>query len=150
LRVTLNIAIYDGLPLISKWFEIENRSCIKWTLNSFTLEELAVVERDSQLDDADFMLLNIHVESDYTFGGGTYKDANSTVHWIADKRYTSQVSWSLNTPCLPEVKPIRGPEDVLGCGGVFKSFRTWLMPLDSDDRERQGLALKRFYRTVAP
>jgi hypothetical protein len=151
MNVTLHIAIYDGLPLISKWFEIENRSCITWTLNSFKLEELATAERESSVDmNGTTMLPNIHIETDYAFGGDTHKHANHAIHWVTDKRYTSQVCYSLNLPCLLEVKPPLGPEEILACGSVFKSFRAWLMPFDSDDRERKGLALKRFYRTVVP
>ena len=32
----------------------------------------------------------------------------------------------------------------------LRLFRTYELLLDSDDRERRGLALRRFYRTVAP
>jgi hypothetical protein len=146
LCVTLHTAIYDGIPLISKWFELENESGSLHTLNSFKLEELAVAERDSGAAEKSGLLPNIHVETDYCVGLG----AQPAVHWAKDARYTSQVNYNLDLPCLLEVKPPLGPEEDLPPGNVFKSFRVWLMPFDSDDRERKGLALKRFYCTVAP
>lgn len=43
-----------------------------------------------------------------------------------------------------------GPDEDIPDGAKFSSFRTWLMPFDSDDRDRKGLFLKRMYRKIAP
>ena len=48
----------------------------------------------------------------------------------------------------------RGPAAQLGPAGFhgrsFASFRTYVLLHDSDEAERQGLALRRMYRTLAP
>ena len=43
-----------------------------------------------------------------------------------------------------------GPGVSLQPGETFKSFRTFEILHDSDDRERKGLARRKMYRTVAP
>jgi hypothetical protein len=43
-----------------------------------------------------------------------------------------------------------GPEQTIAPGESFQTFRTFVLPYDSYDRERQGLALRRMYRTLAP
>lgn len=43
-----------------------------------------------------------------------------------------------------------GPDVVLPAGGRFSTFRNWMMPFDSDDRERKGLFVQRMYKVIAP
>lgn len=153
LRVKLNYALYDGMPCISKWFEIENNTGMAVSLNEFTLEQLAMAEPESPVEAKDphqFLKPNIHVESDWGFLGFTEREADKTEHWSTDPRYKSQCNYPLLTPCLLEVKLPMGPDEEIAAGGSFESFRTWLMPFDSYDRDRKGLALKRMYRKIAP
>jgi hypothetical protein len=53
-------------------------------------------------------------------------------------------------PCLLEVRPELGPDQIVAPGKTFSSFHAFVMPLDSYDRERNGLARRRFYRILAP
>lgn len=46
----LNYALYDGIPCISKWMEIENKSGMGITLDEFTLEQLAMAEPESPVE----------------------------------------------------------------------------------------------------
>ncbi len=153
IKVKLHYALYDGLPCISKWLEIENQSGESVNLDKFVLEQLAMAEPESpvELKEADkFRKPNIHVESDWAFHGFIEKEADETEYWNTDPRYTSQCNYPLVTPCLLEVKLPMGPDELIENKTSFESFRTWLMPFDSDDRERKGLFLKRLYRTIAP
>lgn len=152
-KVKLNYALYDGIPCISKWFEIENQTGMPITLDEFTLEQLAMAEPESPVEakrPEQFLKPNIHVESDWAFLGFTEREADRTECWNVDPRYTSQCNYPLLTPCLLEVKLPMGPDEDIPDGAKFQSFRTWLMPFDSDDRERKGLFLKRMYRKIAP
>ena len=66
-KVKLNYALYDGIPCISKWMEIENKSGMGITLDEFTLEQLAMAELESPVEakrPEQFLKPNIHVESD--------------------------------------------------------------------------------------
>lgn len=153
IRVKLHYALYDGIPCFSKWMEIENRSGVPVVLNEFTLEQLAMAEPESPVESTrpeQFLKPNIHVESDWGFLGFTEREAERTEFWNIDPRYTSQCNYPMVTPCLLEVKLPMGPDEDIAHGGIFESFRTWLMPFDSDDRERKGLFLKRMYKTIAP
>jgi len=93
---------------------------------------------------------NIHIESDYAFHGMSFKESNKVVHWEKDPRYTSQVNYGLNTPCLLECKLPIGPEEVIDPGNQFESFRVWELLFDSYDKQRKGLATNRFYSLIAP
>ncbi len=151
--VKLHYVLYDGIPTISKWFEIDNKSNIAINLDEFVLEQLAMAEPESPVELKNperFRKPNIHVESDWGFLGFTEKEADKTEHWSTDPRYTSQCNYPMITPCLLEVKLPMGPDEFLEAGAHFQSFRTWLTPFDSDDRDRKGLFLKRMYRTIAP
>ena len=152
-KVKLHYALYDGLPCISKWFEIENRTGADINLDSFVLEQLAMAEPESPVEAKRpemFRKPNIHVESDWGFLGFIEKIADKTEHWNPDPRYTSQCNYPLLTPCLLEVKLPMGPDERISNGSSFSSFHTWLMPFDSEDRDRKGLFVKRMYRTIAP
>lgn len=153
IKVKLHYAIYDGLPCMSKWMEIENHTGVVFTLDEFMLEQLAMVEPESPvelLDPDKFIKPNIHVESDWGFHGFIEREAEETEYWNTDPRYTSQCNYPMVTPCLLEVKLPMGPDEIVPDGGSFTSFRTWIMPFDSETRERKGLFLQRMYRKIAP
>lgn len=153
LKVKLHFAVYDKIPVIKKWFEIENQSSLSVNIDHFQLEYLAFAEPESPGggDPATFRLPNIHVESDYACNGCfTEKETDITEKWVEDKEYTSQRNYLLQTPCILQVAPPIGPDQQLKAGGTFKSFGVYEMPFDSDDRERKGLFTRHFYRTVAP
>lgn len=143
LELDLHVAVYDGYPIISKWFELNNKADYAYMLNEFMLEDLAMVEPESIVDGpVKFRPVNIYVESDW--------DEGFTTHWEKDPRYTSQVSYALETPCQLQVRLPRGPQDIIEAGGTFKSFRNWIMPYDTEDRERKSLFFKRFCNHIAP
>lgn len=153
LKVKLHFAVYDQIPVIAKWFEIENNSALPITIDHFQLEYLAFAEPESPGggDPATFRLPNIHVESDYACNGCfTEKETDITEKWVEDRAYTSQRNYLLQTPCILQVAPPIGPDQQLPGGQIFNSFRVYEMPFDSDDRERKGLFTRHFYRTVAP
>lgn len=126
-KVKLHYALYDGLPCISKWFEIENRTGADINLDSFVLEQLAMAEPESPVEAKSpemFRKPNIHVESDWGFLGFIEKIADKTEHWNPDPRYISQCNYPLLTPCLLEVKLPMGPDERICNGGSFSSFHT--------------------------
>ena len=80
----------------------------------------------------------------------SWSNHSAAVHWEPDPEYETQVNYNRHTPCLLECRPPRGPDQIIPPGGNFVSFRAFEMPLDSTDRERRGLAVRRMYRTLAP
>jgi hypothetical protein len=151
ITVYVHYEMYDGIPLLAKWLSIENGSGARVRLNRFTNEILAAVEYESAVNSGRWNYPNIHVESDYEFGGGmTSGTCNQTAHWTTDPDYTTQVNYKLETPCLLQVHPPLGPDIDILPGKSFESYRTYELVFDSTDRERKGLAQRRMYRTIAP
>ena len=145
-RIELHYEIYDGVPVIGKWLDVFNESDKPVNLDRFTLEELAIVEYETNVDHVPLSPdeRTIHVESDFA------QVSCGTTYWETDPRYTTQVNYSLQTPCLLVSRLPYGPDEIIGPGGSFESYRNWIMPYDSEDRERKSLALKRFRTTLAP
>ena len=151
IAVSVHYEMYDGLPLMTKWFSLTNDSDKAVVLNSFASEILAMVEGSSSVESIKgFVLPNIHVECDYEFHGMSSADANVGVNWVKDPQYSTQVNYRRETPCLLECRPPIGPGVTVKPGESFESFRTYELIHDSTDRERKGLAQRRMYRTVAP
>jgi len=151
LTVSVNYEMYEGIPLLCKWLTIHNSSDKTVRLNTFTSEILAMVEYESHVESyGKWNLPNIHVESDYEFGGMNAYVANHTTYWQRDPDYLTQVSYLRENPCLLESRPPVGPDQDVEPGGTFESFRTFELVFDSTERERKGLAVRRMYRTVAP
>ncbi len=151
ISVSVHYEMYQGIPLICKWLTVTNHSERPVTLDAFTSEILAAVEGSSAVESIRGMALpNMHVESDFSFHGMTSAGANAAVHWNADPEYLTQVNYRRLTPCLLEVHPPLGPNFAISPGETFESFRTFELFFDSTDRERNGLAMRRMYRTIAP
>lgn len=151
--VKLHFSIYDHIPVIRKRLEVVNQSALTVQIDHFQLEYLAFAEPESPGggDPSKFLLPNIHIESDYACAGSfTEKETDITEKWVTDPAYTSQRNYLLQTPCILEVSPKIGPDQELPTGKTFHSFSVYELPFDSYDRERQGLFLRHFYRTIAP
>jgi hypothetical protein len=154
LQVTVHYEMYDGIPGLSKWFTISNNGPEAINLDSFTAEVLAFVPYEDPVEFREGVSISppdIHVETDYAFGGFTVKNSSRhSVHWTPDPHWKSQVNWARQTPSLLKVAPPQGPDQTIKPNEAFESFRVFELIFDSSDRERKGLALRRFYRTIAP
>ena len=147
----VHFEMYDGIPTLGKWIEFTNNSEMLVQLNSFKLEQLAMVEGESLVDIPDnWTLPNIHIESDYAFGSMQQKPSDNTTYWVPDTRYTSQTNYPLQLPCMLEVKPPLGPETGIASGESLKTFLVWETPMDTRDEERKGLTIRKMYRTISP
>lgn len=154
LRVSVHYELYDGVPALSKWLTVTNSGTAPVTLNRFTSEILAAVEYSSDVEVRDGVAASnplVRVDTDYAFGGSSADQANRrAVHWVPDPLYTSQVNYRRQNPCLLEVRPELGPDQLIEPGKSFESFRAFILPQEPVDRERRGLEVRRMYRTIAP
>ncbi len=149
--VVVHYEMYDGIPLLSKWISVKTEGHPDLKINHFTSEILAVREEESSVDHGPgLMTPNLLVQTDYAFHDMSSRFSNQCVRWLPDPDYTSQVNYQRLTPNLLKVGPPIGPGVTLSPGDEWQSFRTWELPFDSHDRERKGLAERRFYRTIAP
>jgi len=154
IEVAVHYELYNGLPLIVKWLSIRNGSDKPVEIGKVVNEKLALVEEESAVVGSSEEMKKqhgIYVETNYAFNNAMrYDISDQTTHWKTDSAYTSQVNYNFQTPCLLEVYPEKVTSIALSPGKSFKSVRTHELLMDSYDRERRGLAIRKMYRTVAP
>ena len=152
--VTVQYALYDGIPLLVKSLSIENKSKVSIDINRVINERLALVEEESAVVGSPEQMKKqhgIYVETNYAFNNAMrYDISDQTTHWNVDPAYTSQVNYNYQTPCLLEVYPEKLIRVSLNPNETFNSVRTHELLMDSYDRERRGLAIRKMYRVVAP
>lgn len=151
--VTVNLELYDGIPLLGHWLEFENGGDAALTIDSFASLRLPLVEAESRVEPQrlGIRLPNVYVETDYAFRAMTGADGSShCVRWLEDEEFHTQVNYRKETLCTLEVAPDVGPAQVVPPGGRFSTFRTWVLAPDREDHERQTLAQRRMYRILAP
>jgi hypothetical protein len=163
-QVSVHYEMYDGLPLLCKQVVVKNAGTDEAKIDTMTTEVLAVPHDQAS---------RIWIESDYTFHKMT------TTRWEEDPLYTTysegrepiedlryipngtlddpwkkvdsrEYSGSGAARYLLLSEYSQGLAKVLKPGEAFTSFRTYEILHDSDDAERQGLARRKMFRTVAP
>ena len=152
-RVSVHYELYDGVPVLCKWITVHNGGSEAVTITGFTSEILAAVEYGSDVEDRAGAARhpNVHVETDYAFLSMSSLNAGRhAIRWMPDPDFETQVNYARLNPCLLQVGPDLGPAVAIAPGEPFTSFRTFMLPFDSYDRERNGLAQRRMYRTIAP
>ncbi|NJI73937.1 LamG domain-containing protein [Sphingobacterium kitahiroshimense] len=167
IEVKVNYEIYQGLPVITKWVEVLNNSDNLIRLNQIETEVLAV--NQDQIN-------RIHVESDFSFAlvnanlkGSAlmhyqgdkieaYQAGESTTKWVVDQEYNTWATHNqaedgfLDFPhrnLLVSHLPM-GPDVDISNKESFKSYLTFELLQDADDRERKSLAHRRMYKKLAP
>ncbi len=153
-QLSVHYALYDNLPLIMKWITIKNNGNSPLTINRVKHEVLAMVEEESAVVGKPELMKKqqgIYIETNYAFNNAMRYDlSDQTLHWKIDSTYTSQVNYDYNTPCVLEVYPDKVTGIDLQPGALFTSVRTLELLMDSYDRERRGLAIRKMYSTIAP
>lgn len=155
ITVDINYELYDGIPAFSKWIEVHNNSDKRIKVDEIVSEYLAVSDHNptnKNFGRPDLAYKpNIHLETDYAFGAQKTQIANSNgIHWSSDQDYITQISFNRDIPNQVKAYPINGYHVFLESNKSLESIRAFVMPFDSFDDERNGLALRKMYRTVAP
>lgn len=166
LEVRVNYEIYQGMPVMAKWIEVINHGNKKVTLNQMECEVLAVnqdqVPRMHVESDFSFALVNADLQGSalmhYKGNPKAYHVGSSTTKWVVDSEYNTWASHNqaedkfLGFPhhCLLLSTLPMGPNTVVSKEEPFKSYLTFELLQDSDDRERKTLAHRRLYKVLAP
>lgn len=152
--VTVHYQILDGMPLIIKWLSIENKSAGAIQIDRVVHEILGLVEEESAVVGKPEEMKKqhgIYVETNYAFNNAMrYDISDQTTHWKTEPAYTSQVNYNYETPCLLEIYPEKAPGIALKTGESFHSPRTHELLMDSYDRQRRGLMIRKMYQKIAP
>lgn len=154
IKIQVNYELYDGIPLLIKWIEVVNNSTSAITVDGLVNEILGLVEEESAVvGKVSEMKVQhgIYFESNYAFNNAMRYDlSDQTTHWLADSTYTSQVNYNYDTPCLVEIYPDKVANITISKGSSLKSVRTHELLMDSYDRQRRGMMIRKMYRTIAP
>lgn len=154
IKIQVNYELYDGIPLLVKWIEVINHSASIITVDGLVNEILGLVEEESAVvGKVSEMKVQhgIYLETNYAFNNAMrYDISDQTTHWLADSAYTSQVNYNYDTPCLVEIYPEKVANIKITQGSSLKSVRTHELLMDSYDRQRRGLMIRKMYRTIAP
>ncbi|MFD1163719.1 hypothetical protein [Hwangdonia seohaensis] len=155
LVVSVNYELYDGIPALSKWISIKNNSNQPVKVDQIISEYLGIADHNpygGYRGREDLKVKpNIHFETDYAFSAMAANVANhQTVHWGTDQDYVTQISWIQDVPNTMRIYPDNGYHVNVAAGESFESIRSFMIPYDSYDKERNGLAQRKMYRTVAP
>lgn len=152
--VTVHYQILNGMPLMIKWLSIENKSAGAIQIDRVVHEILGLVEEESAVVGKPEEMKKqhgIYVETNYAFNNAMrYDISDQTTHWKTEPAYTSQVNYNYETPCLLEIYPEKAPGIALKTGESFHSPRTHELLMDSYDRQRRGLMIRKMYQKIAP
>lgn len=171
-EVKVNYEIYQGIPVIAKWFEIINSGNRKVVLNNFESEVLAINQDQVK---------RLHVESDFSFAAVNkdilssslsnsklkrsaddpylkYTRPSSTTLWTVDPEYNTWATQNQAEDKLLEFahrnlllsRLPAGPNVFVTKETPFKSYITFELLQDSDDKERRSLGNRRMYKKLAP
>ncbi len=153
-EVAVHYEIFDGIPVLDKWVTIENKSGNELKINQVVNEILATPEEESAVVGKPEKIKKpqkLYIENNFAYNNAMrYELSDQATHWKIDSSYTSQVNYYLETPCVVEVYPFLGVGIDLPPKEQYKSIRTYELLLDSYDRERNGLARRKMYRTLFP
>lgn len=154
LNLKVHYEIFDNIPLISKYLTMENEGKNDYKIDQVTHEMLAIVEEESAVVGSTEKMKKQHqlyVENNFAFNNSMNAElSDQASHWKMDSSYTSQVNYNYETPAILEIYPEKGIGITLASNERFESIRSYELVLDSYDRERNGLARKKMYRTIAP
>ena len=154
LVVAIQYELYDDIPLIVKSLQIKNTGAKTFRIDRVVNEILGLVEEESAVVGKPEEMKKqhgIYIETNYAFNNAMrYDISDQTTHWKTDSSYTSQVNYYYQTPCLLEIYPEKAPGIDLKPSETFNSVRTHELLMDSYDRQRRGLMIKKMYKTVAP
>lgn len=153
-HVAIQYELYDALPLIIKSLRLTNSRDAGVKINEVVNEVLGLVEEESAVEGNERTMRKqhgIYVETNFAYNNSMrYELSDQFTQWLQDTTYTSQVNYALHTPAQLEINPQHGPGVSVKRGDVFESVRTAELLLDTYDRERRGLMIRRMYRTLAP
>lgn len=180
LEVKVVYEMYNNIPVMSKWIEIENAGAESVRLNSFKAEILALVEKAPKIDSGtprewrifgstekpekgeqldaprDYIdrFTQIFAVTDYAMGGDmeALKD-NPGIRWVHDHPEYEKTGiryYGQYKPARMEATLPFGPELDIVGGKKWESFRVFEMVRDATDEQRRGLAEQAFWKAMAP
>jgi hypothetical protein len=171
LKVEVHYEMYVGAPLMTKWVNVKNTGDKKVIIEKMAAEQLAVPrsQRRRLHVEADYTCFRMHTprwELDPRFATTTDHSSNYHEYMLGEAIYYYPTRWMDDLWSVPNEDVLgfreggmrtlmssrypHGPGKHLRGGETFKSFRTFTLLHDNDDRMRQSLGRRKIYRILAP
>ena len=171
LKLAVHYEMYEGIPVLSKSFTLDNGNGEPTLVEEIETEILAVPQDQ---------IGNLHAESDYSFHLANHApddchamgDHSKAIQWDAPLHLAGRTTtdWRVDPehdswahPTAIEDKFLGhtfrnlmvsripfGPAQLVTPGQSFQSHITFELLQDSSDRERRSLGVRRMYRTLCP
>src|SRR5579872_1406340 len=167
LKISVNYELYAGAPIMAKWVTVSNAGPREVVIERMTPEQLAVpYSQASRLHaEADFMTFRmspIRWELDPGFTTDTAPIFHE--YFLGESVHYYPTEWLDNIWAVPSGQlhgrneggsrtlmssryPF-GPDRHLGPEETFRTYRTFTLLNDTDDRNRQSLARRKLYRLL--
>ncbi len=150
-KVEVHYEIYDGAPILSKWVRLESTASKTNVVDQFRSEQLRLAESHGN-SDIDHMERpnDLKVFSELLLASNYRNDGDDGCRLYDDRSFPTQENYRRSRRCRLVVTPRGNFATPLAPGAAMESIRVWEIAMDSTDRERRGLAIRRFWRLVAP
>lgn len=166
IKVDIIYEIYDGIPVIAKSLEIKVTGDKEHRIQQTECEVLAInqdqVKRIHTESDFSFALVNNAMQGSglihYQNAPKPYHAGMSTTDWRVDPAYHT---WATHNQAEDRLLGYQhhnllvsrlpmGPDATVSAKDPFRSFITFELLQDQDDRERSSLGVRRMYKVLAP
>lgn len=161
--------VVDGLPVLAKWIEFHNRGPKPVQIEALRTDELAVNRLEApgrMFVEAEFEFNNtaaVRWRTDDAYGtqpgiglqdpvsGGHLRSmSNNLLDDLWKHPDAAETGGTGEQRLLLTVGYPQGPSVRLEPGATWRTFRSFTLLHDDEDRERQSLARRRMYRALAP
>ena len=151
-KVEVHYEIYDGAPIIAKWLVVRNDTEREIVVDTFKSECLRLTDTHANNDLVYVERPNdLWVMPELFFQEASNKPIyNRGMRYVLDEEYKTQVEYYCKSFNRLEVGPDRAFAKYLKPGESYETYRVWETAMDSTDRERVGLTMRRFWRMMAP
>ena len=150
-KVEVHYEIYDGAPIVSKWIRLENTGVRTNVVTTCRSEFLRLAESHGN-SDIDYVERpnDLRVVTELFFADASSVGRELGGNYHLDDEFPTQENFARARRCRYVVEPCGSFARELAPGAAMESIRAWEIAMDSTDRERRGLAIRRFWRLVAP
>ena len=151
-KVEVHYEIYDGAPIVAKWLVVKNDTEKEVVVDTFECERLRLTDGHAH-NDLDFTAKpnDLWVMPELFFGiASNQVNFDRGMRYEMDKDYITQTEYHCKSLNRLVVGPDGNFAKYLKPGESYETYRVWETAMDSTERERRGLTMRRFWRLIAP
>jgi len=150
-ELEIHYEIYDGAPIICKWFTLKNTTGKEVKLDTFRSELLRLAEAHGNSDiDWSPRPNDLWCVTELFFADASSEGRDLGLQYTEDLPYRTQENYTYSRKNHLQASPQSSFAHYLKPGEAMSTYRIWEVAMDSTERERRGLTIRRFWRLMAP